>query len=168
MSAQDERGAPFRTGPREVLDAFDADELAQPRDRAEPTDSHLDERHAERFEMAAKQVRAVGCRELRKARSEVDLDDLAPLAQQHAQRVAEAAAERKLHRKRQLRDELQRAEKDPRRPVAGRAKARERQIVAGARRHAARRKPASTSGYGAGRPLNRWWIHQYCSGANRM
>src|SRR5690606_16521734 len=100
---------------------------------AEPADAHLDERHADRTEMAAHQRIALVGRALRKARSEIDLDDLSPPLHQGGQRRADRAADRELRGERQLRRQLQAPEQYPRRPVARRAEAREREIVVGLR-----------------------------------
>src|SRR5690606_4980321 len=171
MRADEQHAAPLGAGPLEMLEAVDADELPQALGRAEPADPHLGERDADRLEVAAAERGALLGRELWKARCEVDLDDPAAAAHQRREHRAERAADRELHRKRQLRDELEPAEDEPRRPVARRAEAAERKLVAGlawlvmtegrvglawrARAHAGRRTASYTSGYGAGRPLKR-------------
>ncbi len=93
----EQQGA-FARGERavEMLAPHDLDARQQPIDRREPADAHLDERHADRFEVP-RQKRAAFLRgELGKAQLEIAAGD-APLARvQRQQEATEAVAELQL------------------------------------------------------------------------
>ena len=94
VPADQQHAAPCRERAFEVLAAVDADALEQPLDRREPTDAHLDERHADGVEVPVQQLALLRGGEIGEADLDVAPCDALLALLQEPQQASEPTSDR--------------------------------------------------------------------------